>query len=293
MNTLVVEFNRCRQPTDFYRLQMPLECTASPTDFADLQRERDRLPQPAQEWLASIWQMMFSERQALRPFVRQAVGSHVWRYASPGSDASGKDLLIAFADQAHRLFLPTAVVLQHLPETPMDVVLVQDPSRNFFMNGVAGYGENLSEVLSRLRADLDPSRYRRLLCLGASSGGAAALRAGVVFGAARAVALCARLPNVEKRKVAVSEAELQMLLSPCKGVDQTRTKLFCVFSALQSVDRAAAASLSADRLAALVPVHGQGKHNLLFTLLQQQRLGRFLRDALFPELVDNALVEFG
>ncbi len=286
MNDLIEAFSRCRLPTDFYRLQIPLECTASPSDFAFLQQAREQLPAPAQEWLSSVWQMMFSEVQALRPFVKQAVGDHVWRYALTGSDAAGKDLLIAFADQAHRIFLPTAVILQHLPDAPMDVVLVQDPSRKFFLTGAAGYGKDLSEVLARLRSDLKPERYRRVICLGGSSGGAAALRAGVVLGAARAVALCGRLPSAEVR-AAATQRDVETLLSPCVGVDKSRTTLFCVFSALQSVDRAAAETLAGDGLARLVPVRGQGKHNLLFSLLKQRRLARFLRDALFAEPVDE------
>ncbi|MEO8667139.1 MAG: hypothetical protein ABI399_01375 [Bauldia sp.] len=280
MSPLAASFMRCRTPAEFYQLAITFDCTATPSEFAELWNERNILPPEAQAWLASGWESMFAEPTKLQQYHRKQINEYIRAYIGAHSERSDKDLVIAFSGKRGRLFLPLAVWLQYMSDSAVDLVLLQDPLLRFFSGGIPGYGANLAEVLARLGADMNLQGYRRILCLGGSAGGFAALRAGLIAKAANAVCLSGRMPNDGTSAgdtFAVGLDELKGL----KKADTAGTRMFCAFGAQYPADRAAAKAFAKAGKALLVPVEGVADHNVAFGLLKQKKLRGFLSETLF------------
>ena len=63
----------CRTPADFYRLQILLECDATPRQLARLFPFEDRLPQEAREWVRQTRAVMFLQATRVQPFWKRHV----------------------------------------------------------------------------------------------------------------------------------------------------------------------------------------------------------------------------
>jgi hypothetical protein len=283
MSGLVEAFSKCRTPPDFYRLQIPFENTATPTEFDELWNQRSMLPPTAQKWLLSIWRMMFYEPPRLQRFSRSQLGTHIWVYRGSQTAPAHKELVIGFAGRSGRVMLPVAVLLQYLSDARFDFVLLQDPQWTFFLDGIPGYGKNLVEVLLRLSGDLKLAQYDSIRCVGGSGGGAAALRAGVALRALRAISIGGQMPTRGAGAKRESDGELEALTKPWRGVDTNTTQLICAFGAKNEKDRSASIALAQGGPTELVPLEGISDHNALFSLLKERRLTGFMTDVILGE----------
>ncbi len=112
----------------------------------------------------------------------------------------GRRLLFAFAGRGVGMFMPTALALQYFVPEGCDVVALHDPARVGFISGIFGYADSFSDVIEQLRKDIDLGAYESIGVYGISSGGAAALAAGVLLGAPTASCFSGHMPMASKRR---------------------------------------------------------------------------------------------
>jgi hypothetical protein len=273
----IAAFRASRSPTDFYRCQINFEMVASPPEFAALYDQAAVLPGPAKTWAASIAKLMFFENQQLQEFRREAIGSYVTLYVGERAGKADKELIVGFTAFTSRLGLPACAVLQYFQDDRHDVVLLQMPLFSFFLRGIPGYAQSMSELIARLLSDLDPTRYRGVRTVGLSAGGAAALRAAVALAAVRGVAVSPVTPHSPGNLVSAPlEAHaLAELVTPWTGVDPNKTTLVCAYPESSENDVTHAKRIVGDGPVELLP-YPSSDHNLIFDLLKRSQLRRFV-----------------
>lgn len=276
-----------------------LEEDATPLEFAAALAMIRRLPEavrlPLRRSILSR-QLRGAEPE---PYRRHALGDSVILYSGPEDAPKRKTLLIAFAGAAMRLMVPVGVVLQHLPASQYDVVLLRDQRRAHYERGIPGYAETLLALMRRLGADLGAQRYRRVVTLGTSMGGLPALRGGILLGADLAISLGGRpIWHVDRlinpERVAVPAFDV---LCPCGPAG---AELLLVYAARNAEDREGPALLAATRQVRRLEVATE-QHNVLLHPVKAGLGGRLLpalvagdvaaAEAIFAELPQGAADE--
>ena len=124
-----------------------------------------------------------------------------WRPREGFSDDRGRDLqvvretgaettVIVFAGLMGRLsYLPFSCADALLTGRPANVVYLRDRRARAYLTGIAGLGESEAETLEGLRRLLRDLGGSRLITLGASMGGYAAMRYAALLGADAAISL--------------------------------------------------------------------------------------------------------
>ena len=111
---------------------------------------------------------------ALEPLVdpRLGVGHEL---ASPS-----RTMLIAFAAMSHNR-PPPFHFFEFTTGLPVKRLFVRDPERVWFQHGVPGFGSTIDEVAASLKALVDEQEVERLVVIGSSAGGYAALAFGALL----------------------------------------------------------------------------------------------------------------
>lgn len=273
-------FEGCTKPAEFYRRVIDVENVYSPLEMAEITADLSAVPDPANRLLAATARCMRMGADQPRPYVRTRLSELVNVYRAPGG-ADLKALLLCFCGNANRLMIPTPVFLQFVPEDRFDVAVVQDPTRHAFMRGIPGYAGDLPSALERLRGDLGPRRHEDVRCFGTSAGGAAALYAGLLLGARRAICVGGRHPtrSVRLREVAGPDGftglEWDALVAP--RLAGSATELIAVHAEGHLADREGVQALRAHlprlRVAA---VRGSDRHAVIADLLMSNGLQGFM-----------------
>lgn len=173
-------------------------------------------------------------------------------------------VIVAFCGSSQLLHGPTATVLQYFPCESFDILVLRDPDMQGFTKGIAGFANNFTDLIAKLRTQFAFDRYSYIRCFGGSSGGAAALAAGQLLGASRLVSFVGRPPTQSNTYGQTSGAdELQEIISA--GPDSAGPA-FAVFGANNAKDKKGAEELSKFLDLALVPVEGIADHNILGVL---------------------------
>ena len=97
-------------------------------------------------------------------------------------------LLVAFAGIGPRDRPPTFSFLRAVGELHASAVFVRDPHRAWYHHGVPGLGGSIDAVAARLRRLADAANARRVITLGTSVGGYAAILFGRLIDADLAIA---------------------------------------------------------------------------------------------------------
>ena len=286
MNLLVEHFLACRTPADFYRLQILAECNAVPSEVAALLPYRRVLPKEALEWVASVQSMMFAQATTVQPFRRKAISGNVALYTTRSDPEEPRDLLVAFCGLADRLQVPILVVLQHLDGTRFDVLLLRDPSKRIYLQGVPDYAQDLALVAQRIRADVDLERYRAIRSIGTSGGGWAAFTVGTMLGADRAVSMSGKPPGAtfrltqmwERRGYTLDDQNVDFLSFErlYNSIPVRSTRLLAFFGADYQIDREGAEAFEQLVGAVGIGFRGVDDHNLMFEILKRRLLTTFL-----------------
>lgn len=276
MKDIIAGFNRCRKVTDFYRLQIAAEDYLSPTEFAQLCDQRSQLPAQAQEWLDNFADLLFGEIPEARQYARQRLGDHVWFFGHGPDEKPRPRLLIGFCGALHRLMVPISIALQHIDPDQFDIVVLTDPTRRRYLFGIDDFADDFDGIISQLSELVGVANYRTVECIGASSGGLAALRTAISFGAERAVLVGGRPMHMYSRKwpdQEKAEAGFEEVFAQAGSVP---TRVVCGFAEDNELDRQGGLWFAETYNAELAPVPGIENHNILFELLKQARLGRYL-----------------
>jgi len=280
-------FENCRTPADFYRLQIQLENECTPKEIFAYAERKSTLPLPAAKWAQRMETSLLRIGGTIEPFRRNQLSENVFLFhGEPGE--STRFLLVCFTGNFQRLTIPLPLFLQCLPAARFDVVVLRDPAKRFFLQGVRGYVEDIRDLPQRLGQDISISDYAAIRCLGTSAGGAAALAGGVVLGADRAMAFGGGHPSRvadELAEFGLNGREFDTLFS----VDAVSAScLRCYYGAGHPADHEMARQLcTAFHGVRAVPMPSVRTHSVFFELFEQDQLKGFLERILLGEM--NAL----
>lgn len=278
-------FAECRSRADYLRKLIEVENEACPAELRDLAGACGDLPADAAARLKATLDLMDRCPAPTRPFTRTTLSPAAGLYRHEAG-VSGKSLLVCFCGVAHRMMVPIPVFLQLIPADRFDVLVLKDPSGRDYLGGVPGFGGDLQQVAAGIRTRLDFQAYGDVRCLGVSSGGAAALYAGLLLGAARAVAIGGRHPSLATRRgtfmgLGRSPAGCEFDRAVGELAGRATTRLLAVFGGDAPRDRQGAESLRQHLPACeLVPVGAISDHNLLACLLRDGDAQAFLDEVL-------------
>lgn len=276
----VEAFAQCRTPADFYRLQIALENECAPLELLEQFGCRDEFAPPVRRWISGLEDMMRRGNDTVQPFVRTGLSENVQFYHAAAGGGT-KSLLVGFCGNFQRLMMPLSVFLQHVPAELFDVVLLRDPERSFFLRGVPGYVSSLAQLPERLGRDLPLDRYASVRCIGTSAGGAAALVAGEVFGAERALSFGGGNPARSAESLepkGLTGGELDAVFA---GSQRCCARKLAFFGEANDVDRETAQSLRrAYPGTRVVPIRGLSTHNVFYELFERKELTAFFADTL-------------
>jgi hypothetical protein len=249
----------------------PLEFQAAANDFA--RRYPDALD--ALQALP-LFQLLASEQAAA--YQRRDIAPDITVFADPNVNPADKVLILAFCGAASRLMMSIAVFLQLVPSAAFDVAVLRDPSRNHFLNGLRQYADEFPQLVRRLVEDLRPHRYRNVLCYGASMGGLAALRCGLLLGGVRSISAGGQFPWHVGRLLDRARAPLPAFELLCSCRSSQASDLVCVYGEQSEKDLRAVAHLESMFPVLRWPIHGVRDHNVVYEMWKQGTLRAFYRE---------------
>lgn len=124
-----------------------------------------------------------------RGWQRLEMGENAALFREPSVPTARKRLIVGFAGNMGRLFLPAYRVLGHLDAQAVDLLLLRDPAKTLFVTGAPGLGPDLASVADFADRFADREGYGGVIAFGTSGGGPGAVYAGLVKGWTRVVAV--------------------------------------------------------------------------------------------------------
>lgn len=205
-----------------------------------------------------------------RDWHRIPIHDHTLLYQSQKGKAS-KKLIIGLSGLTMRLMMPTHIILSAIKESDFDLMLIRDPDRNHYREGVSGLGSNLNELALKIKDLAVQAGYNQYVVLGTSAGGLPAIRIGQIIQAEHVLAVG---PDNPER-----HPEIANQLSSAKKTIATTFKI-CI-SANNKRDNEAAHKLKMLMPHVnVIPYRGIKTHNLLYKLHKKQKLTQFLAEHL-------------
>lgn len=283
---VAAELARCETTADRYRVQIEAENELSPAEIAALHAAASELPEPSRAWVDKLAAMCRRIRDPIQPFRRRALGPGVSFLEGSAAPGAPRALVVAFTGVAQRMMLPLAPFLQGLPADRCDVVVLRDPNRLAFLAGLPGYAPDLPALAARLAADLPMDRYAGRYCVGASSGGAAALAFGPLVGARIALSLGGLHPRCMALRGAPAEIDRYVFERLREAGPRAATRLVCAHGAdfLRDCVRSRLLAMTVPGSEVLV-VRSVALHGVVAGLFLRDALARFLEQV----LLDGAL----
>jgi len=196
--------------------------------------------------------------------------NHVFLFVNPEVPNHGKTLIVGFCDNAMRLMMPLYCLLTNLDSARYDLLILRDPKREHFANGVESVSDDLDSTATYLDSYMRSNHYLRALTFGASAGGLASICVARINGWSRAVTVGADNPS----RHPIIAAKLNDLafsdLSP-------RTEIHLNYSINNKRDREAGESIhQLFPSSILMPDRRFSAHNLLHKLYRNGELKNFL-----------------
>jgi hypothetical protein len=271
----------CGSTAEIYRVQIDAENCLAPAEVAALAADHASLPEAAQPWILKLAATCAGICATTQPYRRRDLGDNAMMFEAPAPADAPRSLVVAFTGIALRMMLPVAGFLQALPAERCDVLVLRDPDRVCFLQGVPGYAPDIRALASRLAADLPMDRYTDRCCVGTSSGGAAALVLGPLIGARVALALGGGHPHAltQRAPPGTDRAAFDTLLA----APPQPTRRICAFGDGFPRDGVRARLLAMMCHADLLEVRGVGVHGVLTGLAARKSMARFLWDVLLGD----------
>jgi hypothetical protein len=266
VESTIAALDACRTQSDYYRVQFDILKSATPKDFAALVEAL-----PGHEWVAPYkqWLTMHDENVRLHhplPSDYALVGGG--EEASLYSEGSGREILvIGFCGRADLLFLPAATIMQYL-SPDADLLVLRDPAKAGFAGGLAGYADTFDDMIDALGRAFDFTRYKRIRTIGTSGSGAAALAAGVLLAAERAVSVCGHLPSGRRRAHDLPHRIEDII----RGSPGSPERFYAVFGDQCERDHRNANEIARVFAVTLHPIRGMEEHNVIRRLHVEGRL---------------------
>ncbi|MBP8139159.1 MAG: hypothetical protein KAX82_00200 [Burkholderiales bacterium] len=285
------EIVRCQTANLINQLHIMLENTLAPVELCaliDEWRERGTtLPPPAAHWLGSVDTLLRGGGQPAQPYERRMINKSAAVFAAPGTEAerSGRTVVVAFTGTAHRLMMPIALFLQQCPADRYEFLILRDFRRSRYLRGIEGLGSDFPETLERIRTLIPAPNDGRVVSLGISAGGLAAIWAAIELGLPRAVSVCGVTPDEIGGRV-----QTQGMSAP--GFDEAIRRnagrlpeVLLVAGEQNDRDNRRALSMAGRLRATLIGVPNCAIHNVLHALWSRGELRPFLARLLEPGVV--------
>ena len=261
--------SRCQTQNEFNRLHIGLENLCSPREIAEIAKLADSCGsfEATRSWLKNFLMWTPELFETPQRYGRHTISRHMIVYQSSESKEWEKDLLIAFTGNARRPGMPVCVFLQFLDSRSWDVVVLKKCSRNSYLLGLEGISADFPGLVRVIQTRLSPMQYRRVITLGTSGGGFAAVLAAVLMEADRGICVGGTLPisytSEWTSKVTDNGRDLRFVY----GKDFLRDRVSAV----------AMANVFGGRLH---PIAGVDQHVVLGQLLKSNKLAEFFREML-------------
>lgn len=107
-------------------------------------------------------------------------------------------------------------LVKHFPES--SIVLVRDPANNWYNTGLPSIGDTVEEIAAAIDRQLTELHAKRIVAVGSSMGGYAAILFGCMLGAERVVALSPQTLLDPELPVLVPSAEVPLQVPDLKPV---------------------------------------------------------------------------
>jgi len=190
-----------------------------------------------------------------------------------------KMIVICFCGRVNRMYLSLCIFLQAFSSKAFDIILLRDPGHFNFLNGIGDYALNLRGLTEKIEKDFQLHAYKKIICIGASSGGAAALYASLLFKAHKGICLGGRHPSKDTKLKKIKNINLDFFAFD-KAIDKTekvKTKLMCVYGNDFKPDKLGALSITEHlKSIEIIEVKPCSEHNLLLNLTKQGSLKPFI-----------------
>lgn len=172
-----------------------LENWVAPREYlATLNALRKRSPTLYERVLKQPAAYEIATGSQVRRFARRRLTQGGTLYQGPRR-SKDKHLLIVCAGYAKRPGMPVPAFLQRIDDRQFDVLLLNDPHRNHFRNGVSEQLDSLNSVAGFIQNLRMKKRYRKLITLGTSGGGFPAVRLALMTGADKAISFGGSFPD--------------------------------------------------------------------------------------------------
>ncbi len=259
---------RCRTQNEFNRLRITLENILAPAEIAAI-ATLDLPPETAERtrhWFDKLSKWRPDMLEAPQGYARQHLSPRLIFYRDTRVEPREKDLLVTFSGNTGRLMMPVSVFLQFMDSKSWDIALLKKPASGSHLRGVDKNADNFPGLVQFIETALRPRAYRRVMTLGASSGGFPALWAAALMGADRGISAGGCPPRT---------------LPDLRLDDRGPRADFCmVYSAGSTQDSEAALVLKDLFGGRLHPVADIEGHNVLSELMRRGQLAEFLKDVL-------------
>lgn len=227
-------------------------------------------------WRMSLQREVTATRDAAA-WRRERLSEAAFLYTAHGRPED-KSLIVGFGGNYLRLMVATYSILTSLDPRRHDLLLLADDRRTLFLQGVAGIAGTLDDLCDGIADLATARRYQRVVALGTSAGGPAAIYAAIRGGWAKAVAVGpgspARHPDMARALNSVAPLH-----------DARKTDIVIVTSANARDIDAANQFRSLLRAASLRRDGRFSGHNLLHELHRRGELRTFLAEAIGGALV--------
>ncbi len=227
------------------------------------------------KWSRQILSELSGMTEALR-WKRRVVSDHAWLFSEfPMDEPSSNTLIVAFGGFGNRLFMPIFRFLSQLDPGRYDVLLLCDPSRAHYENGIPGLGNHFSAIPEVLEQFKRSKGYPHVIGFGTSAGGLPAIITALHNRWQKVIAIGADKPADHK----VLNAMLDQL--PATSTESPPTQVILAYAGKNPRDLAAAEEIS-RKVSNIrhLPDTRCSDHNILEELYKRSELKSFLNGIL-------------
>ncbi|MBV1903158.1 MAG: non-ribosomal peptide synthetase, partial [Marinosulfonomonas sp.] len=279
----------CARELDFEIARHTAENLSTPKEIETLLRGR-RSTQAANWYSNPMGALRIARnRRLMRADFRRAISGSVaplsWTrkkvvenadiYSTTGVAKENKALIVGFTSRAMRLTTPTFHILCALDPTRFDLLLLRDPTRRHYMDGVPGFGGSVESAALQIAQYAAAHQYPRVMALGTSSGAIPAICTAIINRWPRVLACGADRIS--------SHPHLQQIMNKCAGLMDVScpTSVKLAYSGRNPRDTAGAGELKKIlHKACVLPDDRFKEHPLLYKLQMQGELAAFLTNNL-------------
>jgi len=290
----VAEIMRRQTANLINQLHIMLENMLAPAELCaliDESRERGtNLPPPAAHWLGRMDTLLRGGGQTVQPYERRMINKSAAVYAAPGTEAerSGRTVVVAFTGDAHRLMMPISLLLQQCPADRYEMLMLSDFRRSLYLRGIDGLGSDFPETLERIRTLIPASSEGRVVTLGTSAGGLAAIWAAIELGLPRAVSVGGVTPDEIGERVQTQGMSTPGFDDAIRRSAGRLPEVLLVSGEQNDRDNRKALSMAGRLPATLISVPDCANHNVLHALWSRGELRPFLARLMEPGAVSQA-----